>query len=172
MRKEVLVSVDGDLYDKFTLACGLTGEGVEQALDTCFRSYIARAIERERAEEPAPRRGRGHGGGQDDWGKALQRIPLWASRPNQYNHKIIRAYFLAEERTGQASLSAMEGLCSNPEDPTCYVPTFRSNYASMKLDSGNAHGKVFEDDGDRVWLWEEVRDTLLAYRDSFCAPRG
>lgn len=167
MRKNVLFSVDSDLYDKFTLACGLTGENVEKAMDTCFRGYIARALE---GSSQASERRKGRDNAQSCYGKALQRIPLWASKPNQYNHKIIRAYFRAEELTGQASLSVMEQLCSDREDPTCYVPTFRSNYASMKLDSGNSHGKIFEDDGDRVWIWEEVKDTLMQYKRYFYEP--
>ena len=37
----------------------------------------------------------------------------------------------------------------------------------MKLDGPKSHGKVFEDDGDRVWVWKEVEDVLRRHRDSF-----
>lgn len=33
-----------------------------------------------------------------------------------------------------------------------YGLTFRNNYAQMKIDGPKSHGKVFEDDGERVWL--------------------
>ena len=26
--------------------------------------------------------------------------------------------------------------------------------SKMKLDGSKSHGKVFEDDGERVWIWE------------------
>ena len=29
------------------------------------------------------------------------------------------------------------------------------------------HGKVFEDDGDRVWIWDKVEETLMKYKNSF-----
>ena len=61
----------------------------------------------------------------------------------------------------------MERLCSDKEHPELYVPTFRNNYSQMKLDGPKSLGKVFEDDGNRVWIWSEVEDTLLQYKASF-----
>lgn len=66
-------------------------------------------------------------------GKANQRIPLLALKPNQYNHKIIRAYFMAVEIDGQATITMMERLCSDREHPELYVPTFRNNYFSDEV---------------------------------------
>lgn len=40
----------------------------------------------------------------DYYGKAAQRIPVWALKPNQYSHKIIRAYCKAMEATGRQLL--------------------------------------------------------------------
>lgn len=37
----------------------------------------------------------------------------------------------------------------------------------MKLDGPKSHGKVFEDDGNRVWIWSEVEETLFQYKASF-----
>ena len=37
----------------------------------------------------------------------------------------------------------------------------------MKLDAAKTHGKVFEDDGNVVWLWSEVKDIVLQYKTSF-----
>ena len=47
------------------------------------------------------------------------------------------------------------------------MPTFKNNYAQMKIDGPQSHGKVFEDDGERVWIWKEVEDVLRKYKDSF-----
>ena len=53
------------------------------------------------------------------------------------------------------------------EHPELYVPTFRNNYSQMKLDGPKSHGRVFEDDGNGVWIWAEVEETLLQYKNSF-----
>ena len=37
----------------------------------------------------------------------------------------------------------------------------------MKIDGSKSHGKVFEDDGENVWLWQEVKEVLLKYKSSF-----
>ena len=47
-------------------------------------------------------------------------------------------------------MSMMERLCSDKEHPELYVPTFKNNYSQMKIDGPKSHGKVFEDDGERV----------------------
>ena len=105
--------------------------------------------------------------GKDYYGKAIQRIPVWALKPNQYNHKIIRAFFEAEDADGEVHLSTMEKLCSDKERSELYVPTFRNNYAQMKIDGPKSHGKVFEDDGDRVWIWKEAEEVLRSHKNSF-----
>ena len=103
----------------------------------------------------------------DYYGKAIQRIPVWALKPSQYNHKIIRAYFEAVDIAGEATLTMMERLCSDKDHPELYVPTFRNNYSQMKIDGPKSHGKVFEDDGERVWIWSEVETVLLQNKNSF-----
>ena len=61
----------------------------------------------------------------------------------------------------------MEKLCSDKERSELYVPTFRNNYAQMKIDGPKSHGKVFEDDGDCVWIWKEVEEVLRSHKNSF-----
>lgn len=39
----------------------------------------------------------------------------------------------------------------------------------MKLYDPKSQGKVFEDDGDHVWIWDEVEETLIQYKSSFYA---
>ena len=62
----------------------------------------------------------------------------------------------------------MKALCSDESTPELYVPTFSANYAQMKLDGQQTHGKVFEDDGTIVTIWPVVRDVLMQYKSSFC----
>ena len=61
----------------------------------------------------------------------------------------------------------MEMLCSKKECSELYVPTFKNNYSQMKIDGPKSYGRVFEDDGERVWIWKEVEDVLRKYKDSF-----
>ena len=67
----------------------------------------------------------------------------------------------------EATLTMMERLCSDKDHPELYVPTFKNNYSQMKIDGPKSHGKVFEDDGERVWIWSEVETVLLQYKNSF-----
>lgn len=61
----------------------------------------------------------------------------------------------------------MRKLCSNKNDKTLYVEKFNENYANMKTDAAHSHGKVFEDDKNKVWIWSVVEPTLLKYKSEF-----
>jgi len=168
MKREVTVSLDNDVYDKFCIALRLNGETEDEAIENCMRTYIARTFERVSQEyNPNSVRKSSTDVEKDYYGKAIRRIPMWALKPNQYNHKIIRAFFQAEATTGEVRLDTMELLCSDKEHSELYVPTFKNNYAQMKIDGPQSHGKVFEDDGERVWIWKEVEEVLRKHRDSF-----
>ena len=52
-------------------------------------------------------------------------------------------------------------------NPDVYVPDFYGNFASMKTDKGNSHGKVFTDDGYNIGIWEVVEHTIEQYRSLF-----
>lgn len=168
MSREVSFVVDKDVYDKFCIALQLSNEEESAVIENGMRSYITRTFDRVSQEySPSGTHRSVAEIDKDFYGKALQRIPVWALKPNQYNHKIIRAFFEAEETTGEVHLSTMELLCSEKERSELYVPTFKNNYSQMKIDGPKSHGKVFEDDGDRVWIWKEVEEVLRRYKDSF-----
>lgn len=88
----------------------------------------------------------------------LNRIELWANKPAQTNHKIIKA-FLNLERSGPVFLKDLRGLCAQTGSPY-YVKLFEGNYNSMKTDSGNSHGKVFFDDRVIVSVYQPVREEI------------
>lgn len=100
-------------------------------------------------------------------GKATDRIPLWAHKPNQINHKIIKAYFRILKGSGNVTLHNLQLACSDETKPEVYVKTFLDNYASMKTDGGNNHGRVFVDDGKYVTISPDVEKKLLRYRRFF-----
>lgn len=169
MSKNITIAVDEDIYEKFCIALSLTKDGQDNAIEHCLKWYIAKSFEKaSQTYNPDAKTKSIEELAEGFYGKANQRIPSWALRPNQYNHKIIRAFFMAEQETGSVTVGELERLCSNETVPDLYVPTFRSNYAQMKLDAPKSHGKVFEDDGKTVKIWSEVRDTLMQYKKFFC----
>ena len=100
--------------------------------------------------------------------KALKKIPMWAQKPYQDNHKIIRAYFKAYHRFDEPPTKyMMQEICSNYDDKECFVSNFQATYASLKADGPTTNGKLFIDDGTYVQIWEEVEDVLLKYEKYF-----
>ena len=164
MAERVTFNIDADVYDKFCLALNLTGQTQDEAAETCLRWYIANTFE-QASHDYNPKRKVSEP--KDYFGKAALRIPTWAMKPNQYNHKIIRAYFQALDIAENVTLSLLEGLCSDKKHPDLYVPTFRNNYSQMKIDGPKSHGKVFEDDGENVWIWHEIEEVLMKYKSNF-----
>lgn len=98
-------------------------------------------------------------------GKAINRIPRWAHNPGQINSRIVWSYFKAEAEYGHATKSLMCELCKKQHGLS--EKSFYANYSSMTTDKGNSHGKVFEDDGENVKIWDVVKDTLLKYKSGF-----
>ena len=169
MVRNITISINEDIYEKFCLAMNLTKDTENVAIETCMRWYIAKTFEKaSHVYNPKTVARQNEDTNKDFYGKAIQRIPIWDVKPNQYNHKIIRAYFKAVAATGRATIDMMERLCSDENNLELYVPTFKNNYSQMKLDGPKSHGKVFEDDGETVTIWHEVEDTLMKYKSSFC----
>lgn len=168
VNKEIKFNIDADVYEKFCLALNLTNDSKEDAIEICMRSYIAKAFEKASQEyNPKVIAKQNSNSEKNFYGKAISRIPVWALKPDQYNHKIIKAYFTSVNIAGSATITMMERLCGDKEHPELYVPTFKNNYSQMKLDGSKSHGKVFEDNGDEVWIWSEVETTLMKYKSSF-----
>lgn len=102
------------------------------------------------------------------YGKAISRIPKWAISPDQNNYKIIRAFFQLLSENGKVNRPALEERCQNEDEhPDVFVRDFKGNFASMKTDKGNSHGKVFTDDGYNIKIWDEINETLESYRNQF-----
>ena len=104
-----------------------------------------------------------------NYAKARNRIPLWAIRANQNNHKIISAYFRASEIHGRVTAKIMEDITSDVNNEKMFVANFAANFANMKTDKGNSHGKVFVHDtkSDEVWIWPIVEDVIMEFKQDF-----
>lgn len=164
MDKKITITVDEDVYEKFSLAMNLRKDKENYAIETCMRWYSGKTLQKTPQDYNL---NKSVNESDSYYGKAIQRIPNWASEPTQYNHKIISAYFKAVAITGRATVDTMKLICSDKNIPELYVPTFRSNYSEMKFDGPKSHGKVFEDDGEKVWIWNEVEEMLMKYKTSF-----
>lgn len=165
MQKEISFTIDSDVYEKLTMALQLSGDNEADVLESCVKSYISKtfgAVSEEFSESKTKQVGE-----RDYTKKAIQRIPGWSAKQNQNNHKIIKAYFTVETTASTVTLEAMEKLCGDKTQSDFYVSNFKNNYAQMKLDGPKTYGKVFEDDGEKVWIWSEVEDVLRKYKDAF-----
>ena len=111
MSKKVSFFIDENVYEKSLLAMDISKESEKEAIETCMR-YIAKTFEKTSHEYKPKKVSKSTEGVNDYYGKAIGRIPIWALKPEQYNHKIIRAYFTAPDIAGSATISMMEQLCS------------------------------------------------------------
>ena len=68
------------------------------------------------------------------------------------------------EQGGVVKRSLLKDYCTQKLG----ISGFDGAYASMKTDAGNAHGKVFFDDGDVVRMWPRVRVEVDKYFQVLC----
>lgn len=122
----------------------------------CHRAYDAGTTQR----GPARRRAKAADRQASDNGEfpKLGRVELWAGRPLQDNHRIIRA-FLDLEQSGDVYLTVFREYCERELG----MSGFAGKYASLKTDAGNSYGRVFFDDGDVVRMWPIVRAEVDRY---------
>lgn len=165
--------VNTDLLEKFKLALALNKEDMEEVMDKLLSNYVresflraAKSLTSEAVKITTPTNS--VTAEDNNYSKANRKIPIWANREKQNNHKIIKAFLLIEEQQGQVSYEELMERCSNATKyPDTYVKDFKGNYAQMKTDASNSHGKVFIEEGDTVEIWSEVLDTLRQYRQFF-----
>ncbi len=187
--KELIINVDNNLLEKFDIALSLNNDNKDQVLSYLIKDYISKAFlnasrsigeESNSNEEKEPsivyRKSYGEDGLYNNYldpnsvkyGKANNKIPKWAYSKDQYNHKIIKAYLEIEQQEGEVHIDDLRRRCTNRITyPNTYCPTFDANYSSMKTDAGNSHGKVFVEVNDKVYIWDEVKDTLAKYKRHF-----
>lgn len=93
--------------------------------------------------------------------KVTSRLPKWFNNTWQYNSQVLYAYLrLYEPSVGYVSYNDLrkEANIGN---------AFTTNYNQMKIIAEKNHGKVFEQVGDKVYLWENVKDLVLRMYDTY-----
>lgn len=168
MKKNISINIDEETYKTFCVALDLSGQTQDEALEQSIHSYIAKTLGKVANSFQLKKSTKRSG---NNYEKAKNRIPIWANRKNQCNHKIIEAYFTALDRYGKVTLQNMEELCTVEFENPITVSSFKNNYASMKLDNGHSHGKIFEDDGENVWVWKEIEPILMQYKKEFYSKK-
>lgn len=167
METELKVNLDAALCKRFEMALQLNGESKENVVAALVKSYVVRVFAQEAAqyEDTSPAN---LGQATDGlYGKALHRIPKWAKKTTQINHKIIRAY-LQLAQNGVVTHGMLAEYCSNRNNVDVYVPTFHSNFAQMKFDGEKSHGKVFEvSEKGEVTIWNHVASCIEEYKKYF-----
>jgi len=167
MDKIIEITVDENMYALFCATLNYKKDNMNDTFNSFIGQYVSDILKNMVDDGVLVAKSPSQDKSNECYGMANRKIPRWAVAPHQYNHKIIRAYFTAAEATGRATLAIMEQLCSDKNNAALYVPTFRTNYAQMKLDSPKSHGKVFIDDGETVTIWEGVNNTLEKYKHHF-----
>lgn len=162
---EVKITIDKDIYDIFQIVLKRHNHNEKEIIENYLISYLSHQMAKDQNRDLMLSKKVAYS--EDYQGKANDKIPVWAHKPSQYNHKIIKAYFKLLNQSNEVTLYNMELLCSDKSTPELYVPTFRTNYASMKYDGEKSHGRVFEDDGKYVKIWSGVEKTLLKYKSFF-----
>lgn len=93
--------------------------------------------------------------------KVTSRLPKWFNNTGQYNSKVLYAFLrLYDPSIGYVSYTSLR----NEAD---IGNAFTTNYNQMKIIAEKNHGKVFEQVGDRVYLWENVKDIVLRMYETY-----
>ena len=89
--------------------------------------------------------------------KVKRRLKLWAKRPHQINSQILKAY-LKLERQGVSPIT--ENALNNAVGGE---PSISSNLLQMRISAEKNHGKVFDQNGDKLTLWPPVVSAIREY---------
>lgn len=161
---EFNITITEDLYRRFAAACILSGQDQQAVICEKIEEFITSAFSSEFSALNAPAQITSRATFAQS--KVLTRIPLWAKRPDQHNHKILRAFFVVE-RDGMTTRDRMKDFFLNNHYGTAWQ--FDNNFNSMRTNDGNSHGHVFTCVNDLVTLSEEASSIAYKYREHFIA---
>jgi hypothetical protein len=88
--------------------------------------------------------------------KIERKIPRWFEEKEQINSKILYAFIrLHEQNNGMVTYEQLE--------KNAKIPKFKGNFDQMKNFGIKNHGKIFEQVGQNIYLWEKVEDIIWNY---------
>lgn len=161
---EMKLTISDELYRRFAAACILSSKDQNAVICEKIEEFASSTIANEVSGLTAPTQKAEQSFGAKS--KVLTRIPLWANRPEQHNHKILKTFFVVE-RDGMTTRDRMKDFFLS----NCYGNAwqFDNNFNSMRTNDGNSHGLVFTCVNDLVTLSEEASSIAYKYRESFIA---
>lgn len=168
--KTLSVILDTEVAEKYELALLLNKENSNDVITRMLVQYITDSFSKASRAFSVQQPVRSNYLNEEDnnFAKANHKIPIWAHKPQQNNHRIIKAYFEIEEEKGFVTVEELTERCSNPTDyPDTLSSDFRGNFAQMKTDASNSHGKVFVVKDETVEIWDEIKEILMENKDLF-----
>lgn len=168
--KMVHFNIDDDLAEKFDLALKLNKENSDEVITRLMIEYVSDSFSKaSKAFTVQPPVRSNYLSDEDgNYAKANRKIPVWALKPQQNNHRIIKAFFEIEEEQGFVSIDELANRCSNSTDyPDTLSTDFKGNFAQMKTDASNSHGKVFVVNDGIVEVWDEIKEVLIQSKPLF-----
>lgn len=168
--KMLCFNIDEDLAEKFELALMLNKENTDDVITRLMIQYVSDSFSKASKAFTVQSTVRSNylSGEDDNYAKANRKIPIWALKPQQNNHRIIKAFFEIEEEMGFVTVNELTIRCSNPSDyPYTFSSDFRGNFAQMKTDASNSHGKVFVVNDDIVEVWDDIKEVLMESKPFF-----
>lgn len=89
----------------------------------------------------------------------LRRIELWAKRPHQINHKIIRGFLELYRISPKVEKETLRSLCEEKYQ----IKTFDNNFVQLQTDRGNSHAKVFIDKEGIIGVYDDAMEEIQKY---------
>ena len=92
--------------------------------------------------------------------KIERKIGGWFSNKHQENSKILYAFIdIYEKNNGVVKYKQLEEKSK--------VNKFKGNYDQMKNFGSKNHGKIFEQDGQNIYLWDKVEKIIWNYYNRY-----
>lgn len=163
MKKQVVVTLDNNIYNHFQTVLKATGENVNTVMENLIKLYLKEYFEEAAKEcETDIKLTKNNIGG-----KAARKLPRWAENKELNAHKIIRAFLLLEDAHKNVTLSMLKTACSDKTRDDIYVPKFNINFAQMKLDTEKSLGKVFVEKDGHVRISPDIHKHINKLKNSF-----
>lgn len=162
--------ITDDIMEKFNIALNLNKEDAEVVIEKFMMQYISCSFNKasQKYKVNPTKTCATSDVMNPNLGQAINKIPKWALKPDQCNHRIIRAFFQVEAERRNVCIKELEARCSDEENhPDTFVRDFRGNFNQLKIDAPKSYGKVFEIESGVAVIWDYVKDTLLAHKDYF-----
>ena len=139
MKKQVVVTLDNNIYKHLQTVLKVTGENVNTVMENLIKLYLKEYFEEAAKECETDIKFTKN----NISGKATRKLPRWAENKELNAHKIIRAFLLLEGAHKNVTFGMLKTACSDKTRDDIYVPKFNINFAQMKLDTEKSLGKVF-----------------------------